>query len=64
VTLLVSRVDALAQKLKKVSTSPTPGGPSASTVGVYAICETCGVQGYASAECYNGSSAIEHTNAL
>ena len=43
VTLLACRVDALAQSLEKVSTSPTLGSPSGSTVGVDAICKTCGV---------------------
>ena len=64
VTLLASRVDALALRLEKVSTSLTLGGPSWSTVGVYAICEACGVQGHTSAVCYNGLSAIERANAL
>ena len=64
VTLLASRVDALAQRLDKVGTSPTPGGSSGLSVGVYAICETCGVQGHTSTECYNGLSAIEHANAF
>jgi len=59
-----SRVDALAQRLKKFGTFLTPGRPSRSSVGVYAVCETCSVQGHTSAECYNGSSTIEHTNAL
>jgi len=64
VTLIASRVDALAQRLEKVGTSLTPDGPSWSSVKLYAICETCGVQGHTSAECYNGPSAIEHANAL
>jgi len=64
VTLLASRVDALAQRLKKVSSSPSLGGSSGSAVEVYAICETCGVQGHTSAECYNGPPAIEHVNAF
>ena len=45
VTLLASRVDALAQRLEKVTSSPSPVGSSGSAVEVYAICETCGVQG-------------------
>jgi len=49
-TLLTSRMDALAQRLEKVSSSPSSGGSSASSVGVYAVCETCGVQGHTSAE--------------
>jgi len=64
VTFLASRMNALAQRLEKVSTPPTPGGPSVSTVGVYTICETCRVQGHTSAECYNGPSDIEHVNAF
>ena len=43
VTLLASRVDALAQRLEKVNSSPSPGGSSGSNIEVYAICETCGV---------------------
>jgi len=43
VTLLASRVDALAQRLEKVTSSPSPVGSSGSVVEVYAICETCGV---------------------
>ena len=46
------------------STSPTPGRFSGLSVGVYAICKTCGVQGHTSTECYNGPSAIEHANGL
>jgi len=57
VTLLASRVDTLAQRLEKLSSSPPLGSPSGSTVGVYAICETCGVQGHTSAECYNAIMA-------
>ena len=61
VTLLPSRVDALAQRLEKVATSPaTSAGPS---MGTYAICEACGVQGHTSVECYNAPSSIEHVNA-
>jgi len=63
-TLLASQVDALAEKLEKVGSSPTAGGSLGSTVEVYAIYETCGVKGYTSAECYNGLSAIEHANAF
>jgi len=43
VTLLASRVDALAQRLEKVSSSPSPGGSLGSNVEVYAICESCGM---------------------
>jgi len=50
VTLLASRVDALAQRLEKMSSHPTPGGSSGSTIEVCAICKTCGVQGHTSAE--------------
>ena len=64
VTLLASRVDALAQRLEKVSSSPSPGGSSGSAVEVYAICETCGVQGHTSAEWYNDPPTIEHVNAF
>jgi len=64
VTLLASRVDALAQRLEKVSSSPSPGGSSGSNVEVNAICETCGVQGHTSTECHNGSPTIEHVNAF
>jgi len=64
ITLLASRMDALAQRLEKVSSSPSPGGSSGSAVEVYAICETRGVQGHTSVECYNGPPAIEHVNAF
>ena len=64
VTLLASRVDALAQRLEKVTSSPSPVGSSGSAVEVYAICETYGVQGHTSAECYNGPPAVEHVNAF
>jgi len=64
VTLLASRVDALAKRLEKVSTCPTQSGPSRSKIGVYTICETCDMQGHTSVECYNGPSAIEYTNTL
>jgi len=41
VTLLASRVDALAQRLDKVATpSVISAGPS---IGAYVYCETCGV---------------------
>ena len=63
-TLLATRMNALAQRLEKVGISLTPGGPLRSSVGVYAVWETCGVQGHTSAECYNGPSIIEHANAL
>jgi len=64
VTLLASRVDALAQRLKKVSSSPSLGGSSGSNIDVYAICETCDVQGHTSTECYNGPPAVDHINAF
>ena len=64
VTLLASRVDALAHRLEKVSSFLSPGGSSGSTAEVYAICETCGVEGHTSAKCYNGLPAIEHVNAF
>jgi len=64
VTLLASQVDALGQRLDKISSHPTPGGSLGSTVEVYAICETCGVQRHTSVECYNGLSTIEHANAF
>ena len=63
VTLLASRVDALAQRLEKVTSSPSPGGSSGSNAEVYAICETCGVQGHTFADCYNGPPAMEQVNA-
>jgi len=56
VTLLTSQVDALAQRLDRVG-APNP-------VGVHAICETCGVLGHTSINCYNGPSTIEHANAM
>jgi len=56
VTLLASRVDVLAQRLDRVGT-PNP-------VRVHAICETCGVQVHTLVDCYNGSSIIEHANAM
>jgi len=40
-TLLASRVDALAQKLDKVGLSYLPGNSLGLSIGVYAICETC-----------------------
>ena len=55
-TLLASKVDTPAQRLDKMGT------PSSALV--YAICETYGVQGHTSVECYNGSSTIDHANAL
>jgi len=54
-TLLANRVDALAQTLDRVSTPLL--------IGMYAICETCGVQENTSVECYNGSSTVRHANA-
>ena len=62
-TLLASRVDALAQRLDKIWTSPTPGS-SVISVGIYTVCENCGVQGHTSVECYNGPSSIKHANAF
>jgi len=64
VTLLANRVDALAQRLEKVSSSLSLGGSSGSTIEVYAICETCDVQGHTSTKCYNGPLAVEHVNAF
>ena len=64
VTLLASMVDALAHRLEKVSSSPSPGGSLESAVEVYAIWETYGVQGHTSTECYNGPPVIEHFNAF
>ena len=61
VTLLANRVDALAQRFNRVSTFSIPGN-SLGSVGVYAICETYGVQVYTFAECCNSPSAIEHAN--
>ena len=63
VTLLASRVDALAQRLDRIDTSPTPGS-FAIPAGIYAICETCVVQGNTSAECFNSPFSIEHANAV
>jgi len=63
VTLLASRVDTLAQRLDKIGTFSTPGS-SAIPAGIYGVCETCGVQGHTSAECFNGPFSIEHTNAV
>jgi len=61
VTLLVSRVDALAQRLDKVANpSTTSAGPS---MGTHAYYETCGIQGHSSIECYKAPSSIEHVNA-
>jgi len=56
VTLLTNRMDALAHWLDRVGTL--------SPAGVYAVCETCGVQGHTFVKCYNGSFIIEHANAL
>jgi len=64
VTLLASRLDALAQRLEKVGTSPALGGQTGPSVEVSTICETCGVQRHTSTECYNGLSTIKHVNAL
>jgi len=64
IAILASRVDALAQRLEKVTFSPSPVGSSGSAVEVYAICETCGVQAHTSAECCNGPPAVERVNAF
>ena len=62
VTFLASRVDTLAQRLDQVATpSTTFAGPS---MGTYAHCETCGVQGHTFVECYNAPPSIEHVNAF
>ena len=63
VTLLASKVDALAQRLDKMGTSSTPGS-SVTAAGIYMVCETCGVQGHTSAECFNGPFSIEHANTV
>jgi len=63
-TLLASQVDALAQKLERLSTSPIPGSLPEPSVRVHVIYETCGVQENTSIECYNGPSTIEYANAL
>jgi len=42
-TLLANRVDVLAQRFEKMSSHPSPGGSSGSTIEVYAICEICSV---------------------
>ena len=61
-TLLASRMDTLTQRLDRVGTSPTPGGPLGPSIEVYAICETYGVQGHTFIECYNGPPTSEHAN--
>jgi len=61
VMLLASKVDALAQRLDRLGTSPIPSNSSCSSVRRYDVYETCGVQGHTSAEYYNGLSTIEHT---
>ena len=63
VTLLAGRVDVLAHRLDRVGTFLVLGHSSGTSIGVYAICETCGGQGYTSTESYNGPSTIEHANA-
>ena len=63
VTLLASRVDALAQTLDRIGISPTPNN-YAILAGIYAVCETCSVQGHTSADCFNGPFFIEHDNAV
>jgi len=62
-TLLASRVDALAERLDKIGASSTPGS-SVILAGIYAVCETCGVQGHTSAECFNDPFSIEHAKAI
>jgi len=47
-----------------VGTSPLPGNSLKPSIGLYAICETGGVQGHTSVECYNGSSSMEHANTM
>jgi len=65
VTLLASRVNALAQRLDRVGTIPALGSSySGPSDGVSAIYETYGVQGHTSVECYNGPPSIEHANAM
>ena len=65
VTLLASRVDALVQRLDKVGTSSSSSGSSSGpSIRVYTICKICGMQGYASVECYNGFLSIEHVNVM
>ena len=63
-TLLASRVDALAQRLDRVGTPPILRSSSRSLIRVCAICEICGIQAHRFTECYHGSSTIEHANAL
>jgi len=63
ITLLASRVDALAKRLDKIGTSPTLGS-SAIPAGIYVVCETYGVQGHTSATCFNGPYSIRHANAV
>ena len=64
VTLLANKVDALAQRLDRVGTFPLLEGSSGSSIGVYAACGTCGVQGHTFVECYNGPCTIEHANVV
>jgi len=59
---LASRVAVLAHRLDRVAASPgTSAGPS---MRAYVYCETCGVQGHTTVECYNAPSSIEHVNAF
>jgi len=61
--LLANRVDTLAQRLDTIGTSHVLS-TSSGLVIVYAICETCGVQGHTYTECSNVPSNIERANAL
>jgi len=63
-TLLASSANALIKRLDKVGASYVLVGSSISSIGVYVMCEACGMQGHASIECDNGLSIIEHANAL
>jgi len=63
VTLLVSRLDTLVQRLDRVGIFPALGR-SLGLVRVYAIRKTCSVQGHISVECHNGPFIIKHTNGL
>jgi len=59
-TLLASRMDTLTQRLDRVGTSHTPGGPPGLFVGVYAD----GLQRHTFVECYNSPSTIENAKAV
>ena len=47
-----------------MGTFTTPRGPFGSSIGIYAICETCGAEGHTSVECYNGPPTSEHANVV